>query len=95
MISIIVIIAVSFLIGPRTFKAVLLYSMGYLNVLGMPLQILSFLIWIFLVYLPMKIYLGLSLVLSEAIAFYEYEQKSGSVIKYSPYESDSDYSSGL
>ncbi len=52
MISILALLAIAFLIGPRTFQAVLFYCLGHLQAFSIPLKLTSTLVWILLVYLP-------------------------------------------
>lgn len=96
MIAILVILTVAFLIGPRTFQAVMCYCLGYFNILYIPLKILTVFIWIVLVYVPEKVYLlvGRILPMTGQVQFSYGASQSFSHRSGYP-EFDSDFSSGL
>ncbi|AAX47600.1 small hydrophobic protein [Tupaia virus] len=56
MITTLIIIGAAFLVGPRTFKFVLAYLLGYYNAFGPPLQIVQFMVWLIIIYFPKKFF---------------------------------------
>ncbi|UBB42390.1 small hydrophobic protein [Wufeng Rhinolophus pearsonii tupavirus 1] len=95
MAALLILLLVAFLVGPRTFQAVFCYILGYLHILHFPVQILSFILWIVIVYLPAKVLTYFSVLASEAMySYYRHQPKySGPDSGYPEFESD--LSSGL
>ncbi|UOX72922.1 small hydrophobic protein [Wenzhou Myotis laniger tupavirus 1] len=91
MIILIIILCVSFLIGPRTVKFTIAYFLGYYNLFGPPMQLIGFCFWLLFYYLPVKLISNLSHITDDATSLYFGQQDmSPSQIKNPPSWNDWD-----